>query len=141
LESIPIELRAGGVVVRKNNGQIECLLITSVSRPDRWIFPSGHVEAGETLDEAALREVQEEAGVEAEVICNLGSMRYQWPQEQGKITIYNHLFLMKYLKSVNTIPEERQVAFYRIDQISSLNLWEETRTFLKKVHKAISSSI
>ncbi|MCL6591872.1 MAG: NUDIX domain-containing protein [Firmicutes bacterium] len=141
MENIPVELRAGGVVVRKNNGQIEYLLITSVSRPDRWIFPSGHVEKGETFEATALREVLEEAGVEAEIICSLGSMRYQWPQEQGRITIDNHLFLMKYLKAVNPIPEGRQVAFYRIEQISSLNLWDETRTFLENIHKAVNSSI
>lgn len=31
-----------------------------------WVFPKGHVEAGETPLQAALREVREEAGIEAE---------------------------------------------------------------------------
>jgi 8-oxo-dGTP pyrophosphatase MutT (NUDIX family) len=137
----PVEQRAGGIVCRKTNGQIEYLLVTSKSNPARWIFPSGHIDEGETFAETALREVLEEAGVEAKIICSLGSLQYCWFQDQQKATIDNHLFLMKYVKTVNTNPEGRQAAFYRIEQISALNLWDEAKDFLKKMHGAISSSI
>ena len=30
--------------------------------PDRWSFPGGHVETGEALDDALVRELQEEIG-------------------------------------------------------------------------------
>jgi 8-oxo-dGTP pyrophosphatase MutT (NUDIX family) len=136
-----IEQRAGGIIIRKTNGQIEYLLVTSKSNPARWIFPSGHIEDGETYEITALREVLEEAGVEAEIIRSLGSIRYRWFQEQQKVTIDNHLFLMKYLKTVNNNPEGRQVAFYSLEQILALNLWDEAKAFLKKTHEAISSSI
>lgn len=37
-----------------------------------WAFPSGHVEAGETPEEAAVREVKEEVGLTAAPVKNLG---------------------------------------------------------------------
>jgi 8-oxo-dGTP pyrophosphatase MutT (NUDIX family) len=138
---MPIEQRAGGLVCRKINGQIKYLLVTSISNPARWIFPSGHIEEGEEFTDTALREVLEEAGVEAEIIGSLGTLRYVWFQEHQKVTIDNHLFLMKYLKTVDTKPEGRWVEFYSIDEILTLNLWNETKVFLKGIHDTINSLI
>ncbi|HWO98387.1 MAG TPA: NUDIX hydrolase [Bacillus sp. (in: firmicutes)] len=38
----------------------------------KWSFPAGFVEEGETLDEAVIREVREETGVQAEVLGIIG---------------------------------------------------------------------
>jgi diadenosine hexaphosphate hydrolase (ATP-forming) len=51
---------AGGVVF---NGLGEVLLLQHKNGP--WVFPKGHLEPGETHLDAALREVEEEAGIEA----------------------------------------------------------------------------
>jgi hypothetical protein len=52
--SARIELSAGGVICRRTNGGIEALLIKDSY--GNWGFPKGHVEPGETLEGAALRE-------------------------------------------------------------------------------------
>jgi len=57
------ELAAGAVVVRGPPGDLRVLLLHH-STEDRWCFPKGHVEAGESLVDAALREVREETGLE-----------------------------------------------------------------------------
>lgn len=57
MENNPIEHRAGGIVYRKTNGQIEYLLVTSKSNPARWIFPSGHIDERETFAETALNNI------------------------------------------------------------------------------------
>lgn len=57
-------LAAGGAVESENG---ELLLI---ELRGRWDLPKGHIEAGESEREAALREVAEETGVEAEVVGN-----------------------------------------------------------------------
>ncbi|MHB8643173.1 MAG: NUDIX hydrolase [Gaiellaceae bacterium] len=60
-------LAAGGVPWRRRNGELEVLV---VHRPqyDDWTLPKGKVEEGETDEEAAVREVEEETGLR----CGLG---------------------------------------------------------------------
>ena len=46
--------------------------------PDRWSFPGGHVETGEALDDALMRELQEEIGFDAAcVLENRGKLQNQ----------------------------------------------------------------
>jgi 8-oxo-dGTP pyrophosphatase MutT (NUDIX family) len=59
---------AGGVVFRIKKGGPQFLLITARRRQDQWIHPKGHIERRETPEQAAVREVQEEAGVNAEIV-------------------------------------------------------------------------
>lgn len=55
---------AGGVV------ESECGELLMIELRNRWDLPKGHIEAGESDREAALREVREETGVEAEIVGN-----------------------------------------------------------------------
>ena len=55
-----IEITSGAVVYRKNNGEIEYLLLESQNKGHFWGFPKGHVEVNETLEETAKREIKEE---------------------------------------------------------------------------------
>lgn len=55
-----IEITSGAVVYRKNNGEIEYLLLESQNKGHFWEFPKGHVEGNETLEETAKREIKEE---------------------------------------------------------------------------------
>ena len=56
------ETSAGGVVFRIADGQVLFLLIRDSYQ--NWGFPKGHVEPGEALEAAALREVGEETGLD-----------------------------------------------------------------------------
>lgn len=57
-----MERSAGGVVLRPRADGVRVLLI--LDPYGRWGLPKGHVEEGETLEDAALREVREETGLE-----------------------------------------------------------------------------
>ena len=63
------EKSCGAIIFRKGNIGKEFLLIQhSISGGGHWDFPKGHVEAGETEQETALREVYEEAGLKVQLI-------------------------------------------------------------------------
>lgn len=56
------EHSAGSIIYRENDGKIEFLIVESVLH-HTWGFPKGHLEKGETEQEAAIREVAEEVGL------------------------------------------------------------------------------
>jgi 8-oxo-dGTP pyrophosphatase MutT (NUDIX family) len=70
-------VRAGGGVVRRRreNGDYEYAVVHR-PRYDDWSLPKGKVDAGESDEQAALREVEEETGVRGELGPELGTVRY-----------------------------------------------------------------
>jgi 8-oxo-dGTP diphosphatase len=66
---------AGGVVVR-GDGEGREVVVVHRPRYDDWTFPKGKVVAGEEDEDAALREVREETGIDAEILRELPSDDY-----------------------------------------------------------------
>jgi 8-oxo-dGTP diphosphatase len=94
------QISAGGVAYREVAGQFEVALI-SVGQNERWQLPKGTVDNNEPHEAAALREVREEAGIEAELIARLDTVEYwYYATLQGRRVRYHkyvHFFLMRYL--------------------------------------------
>ena len=67
---------AGGVLWRRGPGGPEALLIHR-PRYDDWSFPKGKLKRGESDEEAALREVEEEVGVRASLGPELAATSYR----------------------------------------------------------------
>lgn len=51
------------------------MLLVSAQRGSQWIIPGGGIEIGEEMHEAVLREVEEEAGVRADVLEMIGEFQ------------------------------------------------------------------
>jgi 8-oxo-dGTP pyrophosphatase MutT (NUDIX family) len=77
----------GGVVWRHGPGGLEVLLIHR-PRYDDWSFPKGKVDGGESDEEAALREVEEEVGLRLLPGPELRSTRYRDSKGRRKIVRY-----------------------------------------------------
>lgn len=87
------EFSAGGIVFN-SKGQV---LLTKHSQNHYWGFPKGLIDQGQTTKEAALREVKEEGGVEAEIIGKVGDSKYIYTFKGEKIFKVVTVFLMKYI--------------------------------------------
>lgn len=55
--------QAGAIAIRRTSAAPDVLLVRARKDPAAWIFPKGHVESGESSADAALRELEEEAGL------------------------------------------------------------------------------
>lgn len=115
------------VVIQQDD---KCLLIQEGGGGNRglWSLPGGHVDEGETLDAAAVRECAEEAGVGVELIKKLDP-RILTPSEYSGISTNSekvhevHIFYAKYLTGVPTPGiEELAVRWVDVNEINKLPL-------------------
>jgi 8-oxo-dGTP pyrophosphatase MutT (NUDIX family) len=121
------------VVVRTVDGQREYLLVEARRSRGHWVLPKGHVEPGETLEAAAVREVQEEAGVRAEVIARAGESEYVVGGEPLRVAFY----LMRY-RGVTERQEERAIAWRPYEDALRLLRFDDTRRILTQAHALAS---
>lgn len=88
------ERSAGGIVLREAAGGEEVVVVTP--REGVLALPKGHPEPGETLEQAALREVREEAGVVAEAIERLGEVGYWYTLAGERVRKAVTFFVCRY---------------------------------------------
>lgn len=88
------EISAGGVVYRKEGDRLEMLMIED--RYGKWTLPKGKQEAGEEVEETALREIREETGLEGRIVRPLMTVNYQYDDpEGGTVDKDVHYFLVQ----------------------------------------------
>ena len=90
------EQSAGGLVVDTSKGDQPVALIARHDKKGRliWSIPKGHLEIGESLQDAAVREVEEETGIRGTVIAPLGTIDFWFVAEGKRIHKTVHHFLM-----------------------------------------------
>ena len=93
------EVSAGGVVYRRSDGGVEVVLASRRTRRGdlAWGLAKGGVELGESFEDAAVREVREETGLDAEIEADLGDTKYFYVWEEVRIRKTVHFFLMRHL--------------------------------------------
>ncbi|MBH5318145.1 NUDIX domain-containing protein [Paenibacillus sp. GSMTC-2017] len=90
-----LEISAGGVVFRHNEqGQLQIQLIQD--RYGKVSLPKGKMEAGETVEQTALREIAEETGLEGVIIAPIDQIKYQYEHASlGTVNKEVHYYLVE----------------------------------------------
>jgi 8-oxo-dGTP pyrophosphatase MutT (NUDIX family) len=93
------QVSSGGVAFRRRGAKTEVALI-SVGESNRWQLPKGLVGANESNEEAAVREVREEAGVQTVIVAPLEKVEYWYVSyERGERVRFHkfvHFYLLRY---------------------------------------------
>jgi 8-oxo-dGTP pyrophosphatase MutT (NUDIX family) len=93
------EFSAGGVLVRRLNGDWVMAAIRPAGKdPGVWALPKGIIGDGEKPDVTALREVEEETGVEGRLVEKLGDVRYVYTWDGERVFKVVSFYLLRYSK-------------------------------------------
>ncbi|WP_017306487.1 NUDIX domain-containing protein [Spirulina subsalsa] len=130
-QNAPTFISAGGVVVRWEGQQVYVALVRG-EKYTEYILPKGHLEAGETLEEAARREIEEEGGFsQLELITKLGIReRFNFAKTNWKVTHY-FLFSTEQINVKPTDPNRYyETHWFTFDQLPPL-FWPEQQELVQ----------
>ena len=117
--------QAGAIALREREGRVEAMIVRAKKDPSQWIFPKGHIERGETAEDAAVRELQEEAGVEGSADGAVGVSTFQSGSELVEVTFY----LVRYSRMVKP-SEKREARWCSIDEARRTLSFDDSRRLL-----------
>ncbi len=117
------EVSAGGLVIDTTGTQ--GLLIGRIDHKDAtgkrilWSLPKGHIEEGETPEQAAIREVAEETGITSSITKSLGVIDFWFMAGGKRIHKTVHHFLFTEVSGVLTpqVSEVDEVSWFPLSEI------------------------
>ncbi len=119
------------------NDRDEILLIKRGKPPQygRWMVPGGSLEWGETLEQAAVREVREETGIEIEIEAFVELVEAITPGESGY-----HFVIMDYAAreiggTLKAGSDALEAAWVGMDSVSRLHLTEKLQAVIEKARR------
>jgi len=132
------EVSAGGLVIDSTG--TKGLLIGRRDLKDQsrerllWSLPKGHIEEGETPEQAAIREVQEETGIESEISRELGVIDFWFMAGGNRIHKTVHHFLFKEIGGELTpqITEVDDVGWFPLTEIVELLAYPDEKKLIAK---------
>ena len=144
MSKVPTKLQvsAGGVAFRKLDGRIEVALI-SVGEKNRWQLPKGIVDKGESTENAALREVREEAGIDTEGVELIDKVEnwYFWKEDGQRVRYHKfvYFYLLRY-KSGDVRDHDHEVneaRWVNIDDAIKILAFDSEKKIMKKAKELI----
>lgn len=98
---VQTEVSAGGVAFRRDASGAMLVALISVAAPPRWQLPKGHVDPGETPEQAAVREVREETGLTTRLLAPLDVIDYWYHGlargRRVRVHKFVHFFLLAHV--------------------------------------------
>ena len=131
------EVSAGGVVYRRtDDDEIEVVLAARRTRSGQlaWGLAKGGIEPSESTEDAAVREVREETGIEAEIEASLGETRYFYVWEDVRVRKTVHFFLMRAVggDTSNHDDEMEDVRWFTLQRALKRAAYRGERTVLQR---------
>ena len=136
------EYSAGGLVV---DAASNCAaLIGRLDRRGRllWSLPKGHIEEGETAEQAAVREVEEETGIIATVQAPLGSINYWFVAEDRRIhkTVHHYLLRAHGGELSDADVEVTEVAWVPLAELDTRLAYADERRLVRRAAQILEES-
>ena len=140
----PNEISAGGVVVRRERSGYEVCL---VSDGRYWGLPKGIVEAGETPEQAAVREIAEETGIprsDLRVRGTLPSSEYVYRRRDTGRLIFKlvHFFLVEAPAGASLRPDPHEIAdaeWLGFDEAAARSAFRDTVRALDRAREQLAA--
>jgi ADP-ribose pyrophosphatase YjhB (NUDIX family) len=138
------ETSAGGLVLDLSGEVPQGALIGKQDRRGRllWSLPKGHLEDGESAEEAAIREVAEETGIAGEILAPLGTIDFWFVADGRRIHKTVHHFLLRATGGAlsDDDVEVTEVAWVPLPDITSRLAYPDERTLVETAGRLLAET-
>jgi len=140
------ETSAGGLVIDAPRGRgprgPRAALIARHDRRGRlvWSLPKGHLEQGETPEDAAVREIAEETGIAGRVVAPLGTIDFWFVAENRRIhkTVHHYLLIAEGGELSDEDIEVVEVAWVPLDELTDRLEYDDERRLIVQVPRLLA---
>lgn len=120
-------IKAAGGIVEKDDD------ILFIKRLGLWDLPKGKIEKGEKKKEAAVREVEEECGISAQLKEKIGKTWHTYPHKKGDVLKCTHWYTMTCLDDQHLAPQTEE----QIEEVRWMTKVEAKEIAMKDTYNSI----
>lgn len=130
----------GGVIVKKDRNDYLVLLLRDTDFPN-WYLAKGHVELGETLEQAALREVREEAGLRHLKVHFLLGTYERFVEKANEQKVIHYFLMTSTQDEMPTVSDHpnAELKWFSLDSLPPMYLPEQLDVITKNLEKIKNS--
>ncbi|MDE5412757.1 (deoxy)nucleoside triphosphate pyrophosphohydrolase [Alkalihalobacterium chitinilyticum] len=107
----------GAVMINENNHILCALRSETMSMANYWEFPGGKIEKGENMEDALIREIDEELGSQIEVVEKITDTHHQ----TDSVIVHLHTYLAKIIEGTPEPIEHAELRWVPIENLHQLN--------------------